>query len=276
MKSSKNKKISKTALVVIAAVAVAIPFVNSCSLQKTYYNLKNEKADGEVKIAFLSDVHSSAYGNRMSELVEAVDEFAPEVVVFGGDLFDEVHTTTNSAVLVEKLVAKYPCYYSVGNHEYDRGDARDIKNMMKDMGVTVLEGSYSDITINGTELRFMGIDGFAHTNHLDSVKSAVSDERVNILLNHYPEEFPYLNDYGFDYILSGHAHGGQVRIPFLDFGVYAPGQGLLPKYTGGLYEENGTVMVLSRGLYRNLSCVIIPRVFNRPEAVFITISGSNS
>ena len=255
----------------MCAVAAALPFVCSTALTETCYNISVAAAKTPVKIAFLSDLHNSFYKADMKELTESVHGFSPDAVVFGGDLFDEHFGEENSWRLVRKLAAQYPCYYSIGNHEVNRMDADRVKEKMRQAGVIVLEGGYSDLTVGDTAVRFIGIDGAKYEEQLEAAEKAVSGDRVNLLINHFPEDFPLVSGKGFDIVLSGHAHGGQVRIPFADIGLYAPGQGIFPKYTSGVYTESDTSMVVSRGLYRQLSCLIIPRVFNRPEAVYITI-----
>lgn len=255
----------------MCAVVAALPFVCSTALTETCYNISVAAAKNPVKIAFLSDLHNSLYKADMKELTESVHSFSPDAVVFGGDLFDEHFGEENSWRLVNRLVEEYPCYYSIGNHEIYRRDADRVKEKMHKAGVIVLDGDFSDLTAGDTAVRFIGIDGALYEEQLEAAEKAVSGDRVNLLINHFPEDFPLVSGKGFDIVLSGHAHGGQVRIPFTDIGLYAPGQGIFPKYTSGVYTENGTSMVVSRGLYRQLTCLIIPRVFNRPEAVYITI-----
>ena len=267
MKSSKKK----LCIAAVCAIAAALPFACSTALTETCYNISVAAAKNPVKIAFLSDLHNSFYKADMRELTESVHNFSPDAVVFGGDLFDEHFGEENSWRLVKKLSEEYPCYYSIGNHELNRMDADRVKEKMRETGVIVLEGGFSDIMIGDTAVRFIGIDGAQYEKQREAAKKAVSIDRVNLLINHFPEDFPLVSGKGFDIVLSGHAHGGQVRIPFTDIGLYAPGQGVFPKYTSGVYTEDSTSMVVSRGLYRQLSCILIPRVFNRPEAVYITI-----
>ena len=258
----------------ITAFAVAAPFACSETLEETYYRIPSQKVSSEVKIAFLSDFHSSHYGKRVRELVDSVKGFDPDIVIFGGDLFDNHRGEYNSVLLAEQLTALYPCYYSIGNHETygEPGEEQLIKADMSELGVTVLDGKSADVTVNGTSLRLHGIDGAAYTDQLEACEAAVSADMYNIMLDHYPEEFPLLSGKGFDLILSGHAHGGQWRFPPLINGVYAPGQGIFPKYTCGIYTENNTAMLVSRGLQRSLRDCVFPRIFNRPETVYITIS----
>ena len=256
----------------LSAVIIAVPFACNEDLLTVRYDIITDKLSAPVKIAFLSDVHNTLYGKDMSELIGAVDDFAPEAVVLGGDLFDYVWEEENSQLLVKRLVQSYPCFYSLGNHEFKKGRQEQIKREVSALGVHVLDGKYSDLETSGGTVRFIGIDGCVWTEQLSAAKNAAGFNCANVLINHYPEEFNELTGSGFDLILSGHAHGGQWRLPPLINGVFSTGEGFFPKYAGGLYTEGSTKMIVSRGLQRCIRDIVIPRIFNRPEAVFITLS----
>ncbi|MBR5091412.1 MAG: metallophosphoesterase [Ruminiclostridium sp.] len=254
---------------IITAVAVATTYAFNTELECISYTVQTDKVFKPVKLAFLSDVHSSYYGYDMGELVNAVKRFDPDAVIFGGDLFNKHRGEGYSMTLVKRLTALYPCIYSIGNHETygEPGEERLIKQDMRDLGVTVLDGGYVDIG----NIRISGIDGAAYTNQVEACEKELSPDMFNVLINHYPEEFPVLSGRGFDLILSGHAHGGQWRFPPLLNGVYASGQGIFPKYTAGEYYMNGTEMIVSKGLERRLRELFAPRIFNRPELTLITV-----
>lgn len=256
---------------IAAALIVAIPFVCSLALKEVSYTVESDKISGDIKLAFISDLHNSRYGENMRELVDAVRKYNPDAVIIGGDLYDEFWGENNADRLIERLTSEYKCFYTIGNHEKNRMDDDIIKANMAEKGVTVLENSCCDMEIRGNKLRFIGLEGMLDEEGYEKALSCISEDSYNLLIDHYPEHFPTLSDKGFDLILSGHAHGGQVVIPFILNGVYAPNQGLFPKYAGGQYSEKGTEMIVSRGLHRNVSNILIPRVFNRPEIVFVTI-----
>lgn len=258
---------------VAAVLIVSIPFACSLALKEVYYTLKSNKISGNVKIAFISDLHNSRYGENMREIVDSVREYNPDVVIFGGDLYDEFWGEGNSDLLVNRLVSDYKCFYTIGNHEKNRMDDDIVKKRIAEKGVIVLENDCYDLEIRGNKLRFTGLESMLDDEMCQKAFSCASSEAYNILIDHYPEHFPKLSDKGFDLVLSGHAHGGQVIIPFVLNGVYAPNQGFFPKYAGGYYNENGTEMIVSRGLHRNVSNIAVPRVFNRPELVFVTLEG---
>ena len=267
-----KKKRILTAIVAVAAVT--LPFLCSTALSERFFTVKSDKVGEEpIRLVFISDVHNSRYGVDMCELVDSVNKHKPDAVIFGGDLYDEHWGEANSDILVERLVSEYDCFYSIGNHEVWRRDSDSVKKKMAERGVTVLDGEYSDMVIKGNKIRFIGIEGISGEEEYENALSAVSEDAYNVLINHYPEQFPELSGKGFDLILSGHAHGGQVKLPFLPQGIYAPNQGLFPKYTDGMFTEQGTDMIVSRGLSRNVLNIVIPRVLNRPEIVFIDVTG---
>jgi len=256
----------RTKLAIACGIAVFAGIACRLSLNIVNYEIESDKISAPVRIAFISDLHNALYGEGQSEIIQGIEDFGTDIVLFGGDIFDEHNGTDNSWTLVEALCTDYPCFYTVGNHEFKTKMPDYYKEEMSKKGVTVLEDETSVIEVNGQKLRICGTE-------LWNDKNAVSelDGLFSIDLHHYPEDFPVMRDKGFDLILSGHAHGGQWRIPYLVNGIFAPGEGLFPKYAGGYYNENGTEMIVSRGLYKNFSCLVMPRIFNRPELVLITL-----
>lgn len=253
--------------ILFACAVLAGTAASGHTLRCVPYTVESEKIGAPIRIAFLSDVHDSLYGSGQSELIGEIEKFGADLVVFGGDLFDEYRAGKNSWALVDALAERYPCYYAIGNHEFRTGKAEEYKAEMSRRGVTVLSDSSAVVSVNGQELLLCGADHIGD----EILRSPQTDERFSILLYHYPTDFPETSGLGFDLILAGHAHGGQWRLPGLVNGLYAPDEGLFPKYAGGRYDENGTIMLVSRGLYRQLSCVLVPRIFNNPELVLITI-----
>ncbi len=256
----------RTKLAIACGIAVFAGIACRLSLNVVHYEIESDKIDVPVKLAFLSDVHNSLYGKGQSELIEEIADFGTDIVMFGGDLFDEHNGTENSWALVDALAGEYPCFYAIGNHETKTKMPGYYKEEMAKRGVTVLEDETAVIEVNGQKIRICGTEYFSDKNAASQL-----DGLYSIDLHHFPEDFPVMKENGFDLILAGHAHGGQWRIPYILNGVYAPGEGLFPEYAGGYYSENGTEMIVSRGLYKNLSCIFMPRIFNRPELVLITL-----
>jgi predicted MPP superfamily phosphohydrolase len=155
----------------------------------------------------------------------------------------------------------------------------DYFEFLKAAGVTVLRGDSDLLTIGDNTIVISGVDDPDVTEYdtsyktyeeqFETITKDINYVNYNILLAHRPENEKQYFDAGFDLVLSGHAHGGQVRVPFILNGLYAPNQGLLPKFAGGIFDSDGQKLIVSRGLSRENT--ILPRIFNRPELVFISL-----
>ncbi|MBE6880911.1 MAG: phosphohydrolase [Ruminococcaceae bacterium] len=251
------------------------------SMTTATYRLSTSKLQTPVRIVFISDLHNSLFGKNQSELIAEVEKADPDIVVIGGDIADKTqdYYPENSYILAEYLGKRYPCYYSMGNHEYSRGDSSLIKQRLQNYGIKVLQGSGEVLTVNNEEIEVCGIfdanayfekDG-EYVNELQAVTAEEGTDRYRVLIAHFPEDVEEYLKGNFDLILSGHAHGGQWRIPGILNGLYAPGQGFFPKYAGGLYQHGDTWQIVSRGLWKPSTVIAIPRVFNRPEFVIADI-----
>ena len=205
------------------------------------------------------------YGvQRHNILVYAAE---PDIIVLTGDIFDNRTDNKNSDTLLKAIAKKYPCYYVSGNHEYRGNMWETFSRRAESFGVTVLQGE--NVDIDG----IMICGASAKSDIGDSVKVCADNadtNSFNVLLAHFPEKIDFYRSFGkFDLVLSGHAHGGQWRLPPFMNGLYAPGQGLFPKYAGGRYDFDDTTFIVSRGLSRTIER--IPRIFNNPELVVIDI-----
>lgn len=249
------------------------------------YEIDADKIESPIRIAFVSDLHSCYYVEDQRELVDAIMKEDPDVLLLGGDVFDSKLDSKNTEIFLSAVSDKFPIYFATGNHDVWGGDEAFEKKMeiLDRYGVTILSGESKTIEINGSSLNVCGVDDLSVFDsdskgkgkeesffaQLDKVNGEAKDGNFTILLSHHPEYFEKYVIYDFDLILSGHAHGGQWRVPLLLNGVYAPNQDLFPKYAGGEYAENGTTMIVSRGLARETT--LVPRIFNRPELVIIEI-----
>jgi uncharacterized protein len=233
------------------------------------------------KIVQLSDLHSKSFGEEQNQLISKVKKLSPDLIVFTGDLVDSKrYDEQTSLILMEKLVKVAPVYFVTGNHEWWSGKFSSLEQSLEEIGVKTLRNAYETIEIGNDEIHLVGIDDPAIVKepYMDQaiveeeIKNSLKGMRTNngykILLSHRPEMFELYTSYNFDLIFSGHAHGGQVRLPFIG-GLVAPNQGYFPKYTAGLYKEDGTAMVVSRGLGNS---IIPQRIFNRPEIIIVTLS----
>lgn len=244
-------------------------------LQVTYYSVESDKVQSNVRMLLLTDFHSNSYGKNASKIMKKVRKVSPDIVLLGGDIYDDVLPNDNAEALVKALANEYLCFYVTGNHEYWSGNVENIKSELKNFGVTVLEGDCNTVNVRGQIINICGVDDpvydYAETYaQLQSSATASNNGNFSVLLSHRPELVDEYAKYNFDIVLSGHAHGGQVRVPFLINGLYAPNQGWFPKYAGGLYDIDGYTLIVSRGLDKET--VKIPRIFNRPEMVVVDLT----
>ena len=268
----------------IVLICLLLPgFVNPLRIVR--YEVKAEGLSRPIRIALVTDLHACAYGRDQRKLLDAVEEQAPDILLLGGDIFDDKLPDEKAAVFLREIGGKYPCFYVTGNHEYWSGEA-GFKEKMAELeacGVRRLRGEAVSLDAGGT-VKLCGVDdpdawgsGRGYTEYKDGsfreqlrqAAAQAEDARYTILLTHRPEQPELYTLLGFDLVLAGHAHGGQWRIPGVLNGLYAPDQGLFPRYAGGRYELDGTVMIVSRGLARESTRV--PRFYNRPELVMIEL-----
>ncbi len=229
------------------------------------------------KIAHVSDLHNAVFGRKNEKLLSLIRAAKPDIIAITGDLIDSRHTDIDSALaFVEAAAEIAPVYYVTGNHE-SRLDFDEIEPRLIAAGARVLRNEAEDIGRGGERIRLAGIDdpSFIRTGGTAEERAAAEPEQLGdgagtftVLLAHRPELVEVYAEYGAGLVLSGHAHGGQVRLPLLG-GLYAPGQGLLPEYDSGLYSLGETQMVVSRGLGNSVAPL---RVNNRPELVIVTLS----
>lgn len=229
------------------------------------------------KIAHVSDLHNAVFGRKNEKLLSLIRAAEPDIIAITGDLIDSRHTDIDSALaFVEAAAEIAPVYYVTGNHE-SRLDFDEIEPRLIAAGGRVLRNEAEDIGHGGERIRLAGIDdpSFIRTGGTAKERAAAELEQLGdgggtftVLLAHRPELVEVYAEYGAGLVLSGHAHGGQVRLPLLG-GLYAPGQGLLPEYDSGLYSLGETQMVVSRGLGNSVAPL---RVNNRPELVIVTLS----
>lgn len=225
-------------------------------------------------IAQVSDLHNAELGENNKKVIDTLKRAEADIIVMTGDMIDSRNTKIDITIAFAKEAVKIaPCYYVTGNHEarvsYSGDEYEKFKSAIKDIGVTVLENEYCEVTRGEEKIIIAGLDdmGFDYSTGLDVLlDGALPDgDEYKILLAHRPEYFDIYE--GVDLIFSGHAHGGQIRLPFIG-GLFAPGQGVLPEYDGGIFEKDGRVMVLSRGLGNSLFPI---RVNNKPEVVAVKL-----
>jgi len=259
--------------------------LDSRRLQVTRYTLASKKVTAPVRLALLTDLHSSEYGIGQAKLVEAIDAAKPDALLFVGDICDDEQPHENTETLLKAVASRYPCYYVTGNHEYWGCEIAKILEMFRRYGVRVLEGEAEPLEIRGQKLIIAGVsdpDAEYYVPEAPTFKAQLSKagraaedassgaDTFTILLSHRPERISDYYAYPLDLVLSGHAHGGQWRLPGVRNGLFAPNQGFFPKYTSGVYDFGRTKMIVSRGLAKESTR--IPRLFNRPELVIVELS----
>lgn len=268
-------------LIVILIIAIIILFsAFDNRLKIVNYKIKTDNISSDVKLALITDLHCCLYGESQSQLINAIDKNKPDAVLLGGDIFDDHYVNDNSHILIDNISQNYKTYYVSGNHEWWSGKMYEYFEYLKNAGVTILRGDSDYLTVNDNIIVISGVDDpevnmydpsyKTYEVQLETIADNISSEYYNVLLAHRPENAKQYFNYDFDLVLSGHAHGGQVRIPFVLNGIYAPNQGFFPELAGGIYAFDNKNLIVSRGLSRENT--ELPRIFNRPELVFVSLT----
>ena len=275
--STARKRRSKLAAAVFALLFLFSAF--DVRLKTVRYTVQSEKIGAPVRIALVTDLHSCSYGKGQRTLVAAIEKQNPDILLLGGDIFDDGLPDRNTEIFLAAIADNYPCYYVTGNHEYWSYRVDEMLYTLRKYRVEILDGKTKTIEIKGQKLSLSGIDDPDAAYYSDAREvlytqlNEIRNERdknlYSVLLAHRPSYIELYRKYKFDLVLSGHAHGGQWRIPYLLNGVFAPDEGWFPKYAGGQYRFADGQMIVSRGLARESTRV--PRIFNRPELVIVDL-----
>lgn len=276
-------KIKKKHIIMLAIVTVLILLIiwiayGNTDLEIYKYNVKSEDIPSEFdnfRIVQISDLHNAEFGENNEKLLLMLKQADADIIAITGDMIDSRNTDIDVAIsFAQKAVNIAPVYYVNGNHESRvLGEYEKLKQGLTDTGVTILENSSADITIGDETITLIGINDPTFRMDIvdDTMEQNIAHQLVNVipdndnykvLLAHRPE---YFDVYAgkVDLVLSGHAHGGQFRIPFIG-GLVAPGQGFFPEYYEGSHIKENTEMIVSRGIGNS----IIPfRINNKPEII---------
>ena len=281
--TAKKKKFIFLVVVAIVLVVLVIWIAwGNTALELNTYTVSSAKLpqsfDG-YRIAHVSDLHNAEMGKDNEKLLTILRDADPDMIAITGDLIDSRSTNVEIALnFIREAVKIAPCYYVTGNHEARVNEYDELKSGMEAAGVIVLEDARTEISLEGKTITLIGVnDPSYQTDYLFGDSETVMDTKLEelhteddvftILLSHRPELFDIYADHGMDLILSGHAHGGQFRLPFIG-GLVAPNQGLFPEYDAGIYTEGNTNMLVSRGVGNS----ILPfRINNRPEVILIEL-----
>ena len=275
MKKIPHKKI----IILMLIIIILIPFClyQNKHLVITTYTYESEKFGADLdgyRIVQISDLHNAEFGKENKKLLETIRSCSPDIIVITGDLVDSNYTNVERAVaFVNEAVKIAPVYYVTGNHEYwlEPSENEQMMQGILAAGACDLDDEAVRIEKGDSSFMLIGLDD----QHLsdETLKNLLQEQKneLSIVLAHEPQ---YLQNYanaGADLVLTGHAHGGQIRLPFVG-GIVAPDQGFLPEYTSGKYNRADTEMIVSRGLGNS----IIPvRLFNYPEVVCVELRCKN-
>ncbi|MEK4933024.1 metallophosphoesterase [Bacillus sp. FSL M7-1345] len=279
-----KKNINRVILIISTIVGISIfSYLQNNLISISEINITSSKIPSSFKgfkILQLSDLHNKKFGENQNVLIKKVKNLNPDIIVITGDLIDsKSYDAEISLQVLREIVTEYPVYFVTGNHEQWSGKYNSLEKELKKYNVTVLRNEHVSIQKDGQEINLLGIDDPEFTSgnrdeehivksEIRKAKDGINSDGFKVLLSHRPEFFEEYVDEKVDLVLSGHAHGGQVRLPFIG-GLVAPNQGILPKYTAGLYEKQNTSMIVSRGLGNS---IIPQRVFNRPEIVVVQLN----
>ena len=284
MKNWNKRQWIFTEVICLILIAIWIVWGNN-QIELTEYIITSSKVPESFtcfEIAQVSDLHNTEFGEENSKLLELLSDVEPHIIVLTGDLIDSRHTDIEIALdFAGKAAQIAPVYYVSGNHEARVPEYEELKMGLTEAGVTVLENQKVQITRDGESITLMGIqDPSFRTDYLVGDAESISWQAISglqnesdgftVLLSHRPELFDVYVDTGIDLVFSGHAHGGQFRLPFIG-GLVAPNQGFFPKYDAGRFDEGNTTMIVSRGVGNS----IIPfRINNSPEIVVVELKKS--
>lgn len=279
-------KLNRRLLIVGILVSLFIGWIwwGNTAIQVNQVNISSKKIVAALegfRVVQVSDLHNAEFGINQTTLVNAVNQASPDVIAITGDLIDSGHTDVSAAMeFINAAVKIAPVYFVTGNHEAWSRQYPELKRQMILAGVLIMDDEKRVVNYNGAVINFLGLNDpdfipedadYERAARIDTVLkdlTSLNNNEFTILLSHRPELFDVYVEHKIDLVLSGHAHGGQFRLPLIG-GLVAPDQGLFPKYSAGLYRRDLTQMVVSRGLGNS----IIPlRVNNRPDLVIITLT----
>lgn len=271
-------------LSVLGAVLLALVvwlIWGNITLEQTVYTVKSQRLPESFsgyRIAQVSDLHNREMGENNEILLQMLEDADPDMIALTGDLVDSRNTDFETALaFVEKAMEIAPCYYVPGNHESRIAAYPLLEEELKELGVIVLKEAVL-LERGGETIRLLGVDdptfqeGYQPEMDKQIMESALQkydndSDTFTVLLSHRPELFSVYAEHKMDLVLSGHAHGGQFRLPLIG-GVFVPNQGFFPEYDAGLFTSGDTHMIVSRGIGDS----IIPiRINNRPELVVVDL-----
>ena len=278
----KRKKLIALICIGLLIILAFAAFYNGLVVRRYTVQTDELNVGESFRVLLIADLHSHIYGNDQNELISLIRKQEPDAILLAGDIADDKEPFTGVVLLLEGIRDISPVYYVTGNHEFWLYDIEQTKDTFRKYGVRVLENEYEHLQAGNINIVFAGVEDpdirlfedFSY-DWADEMGNAFmplwNESGFKILLAHRPEQIEEYKKYDFDLVVSGHSHGGQIRVPLFINGLYAPDQGWFPRYAGGLYKHGTLTHIVSRGTSNPLR---IPRVFNPPELVVIDIIGS--
>lgn len=251
---------------------VASTLISYHTLNITHHSIASLEVSDAINIVLLSDLHESGFGKDNTRLIQKVREQSPDLIFTVGDMVNgDTEDFSYLAPLYDSLSEIAPTYSSLGNHELSNPHIEEIRELLSTHS-NFLDNQYTEINVNGTDIRLGGLMGYHPAN--EEIKAFVADfadtDKFTLLLSHCPEYYTWgVDEVKIDLMVSGHTHGGQVILPFIG-GVYAPEQGYFPEFDYGVFYEENATLVITRGL--GSSKQPVPRFNNPPEIISLTLS----
>lgn len=277
----KEKRLFALKCAGLLAVLLFLAFYNGLITKKYTLNTDKLPAGESVRVVLITDLHSHVYGVNQSKIISLIKKQKPDIIALAGDIIDDVAPIKGALLFLKGIKGIAPVYYVTGNHEFWSNDIKNIKDIIRNLDINILENSYEQIRVKNAYIIIGGVDDpevvrydKPNYNWMGEMHKTFSEldnkSGFKILLAHRPELIEEYKKNSFDLVLSGHAHGGQIRLPFILNGLFAPNQGWFPDYAGGVYKHGTLTHIVSRGVSYDPR---MPRVFNPPEVVVINIKG---
>ena len=279
MKKNRHRRRRRLFVLLIALILTYLLYDSNTRIEVTEYPLRFENLpaafDG-FRIVQLSDVHGAQFGKNNEKLIAAVGDADPDMIVITGDLIDDDDQGVVIRTLVDGLTKIAPVYYITGNNEFPSGGFRELLEILDERDVMVLRNTYTVLSKGDASVLLAGIDDpngpadmMKPSEFIRSVRSAGGNGFL-VLLAHRNDKLSLYASLGVDLVLAGHAHGGLIRLPFTD-GLIGPSLEVFPDYTSGVYTENATTMVVSRGVGNHGG---IPRLLNNPHIPVVILESA--
>lgn len=291
-KSGRKHRILKTLLLLLACLLVLSAFEllwSNAHIAVSRYTVRSGKIASPIRIVFLSDLHGREFGKDNARLLKKIAAQKPDLIALVGDIFNEDADAAEIDAMcgfIRACTAIAPTWFSLGNHEaaYLETDAAGLLDRVREAGATVVNNDWVDLEINGSPIRIAGYMGYFGQTHMTTRDKEQQElektffvevkntDRFKLLLDHIPTgwlDWEYINKDSIDLVLSGHYHGGVIRIPILEQGLYAPYVGKFPPYTKGMFVGEKAVCILSTGMAGSYG---LPRFFNPPELCVVDLA----